>query len=43
MEDSIKTIIFEAAKELAATCEEKDYIVSNAKTDSGQRYCDWHY
>ncbi|MDO4977604.1 MAG: serine acetyltransferase [Eubacteriales bacterium] len=30
MEDSIKTIIFEAAKELAETCEEKDYIVSNA-------------
>lgn len=30
MEDSIKTIIFESAKELAATCEEKDYIVSNA-------------
>ena len=30
MKESIKSIIFEAAKQLADTCEEKDYIVSNA-------------
>ena len=30
MKESINSIILEASREIARTCEEKDYIVSNA-------------